>query len=159
QQGTGRWVEAAVVQGLFPTTPAKDKTASEMPTRASPVEPVEAKSSASPPDTPSHIGRYRAVGLLGEGGFGRGYLAHDDQLHRPAAIQVPHRQRLPGTEGAEAYLNEARTVAGLDHPNIVPVYDVGRTEDGLCFVVSKFIQGSDLSKWLKEARPTFSDTA
>ena len=45
----------------------------------------------------------------------------------------------------EAFLVEARTLAKLDHPHIVPVYDVGRTEDGLCFVVSKLIEGSDLA--------------
>ena len=48
-------------------------------------------------------------------------------------------------EDVEAYLNEARILARLDHPNIVPVFDVGRTEDGLCFVVSKLVEGSDLA--------------
>ena len=59
----------------------------------------------------------------------------------------PSRCRTAGCvarpEDAEAYLTEARTVANLDHPNIVPVYDVGSTEDFPCFVVSKYIDGSD----------------
>ena len=44
-------------------------------------------------------------------------------------------------------------------PISCPVYDVGRTEDGLCFVVSKFIEGSDLAKKIKESRPGFHDSA
>ena len=85
--------------------------------------------------TPQRIGRYRVERILGEGGFGIVYLAHDDQLKRPIAIKVPHRKLVARPEAAEAYLAEARTVANLDHPNIVPVYDVGSTENFPCFVV------------------------
>ena len=81
---------------------------------------------ASPPGDLTAIGRYRVERLLGEGGFGRVYLAHDDQFERPVAIKVPRPGRLSRPEDAEAYLAEARTVASLDHPNIVPVFDVGR---------------------------------
>src|SRR5262249_12811125 len=74
---------------------------------------------------PAQSGRYRVVSILGEGGFGRVYLAHDDQLNRPVAIKVPHRRLVPQPQDAFAYLAEAQNVANLDHPNIVPVYDVG----------------------------------
>ena len=87
-------------------------------------------------------------------GFGRVYLGFDDDLHRPVAIKVPHRRRVSSPHDIESYLTEARVLALLDHPSIVPVYDFGRTEDGLCFIVSKFIEGSDLAKTLKEARPS-----
>src|SRR5208282_4292224 len=63
------------------------------------------------------------------------------------------------SQDVEAYLTEARTVASLDHPNIVPVHDVGRTDDGLCFVVSKLIEGSDLAAKIKQARPGFHESA
>ena len=69
------------------------------------------------------------------------YLAHDDDLNRHVAIKVPNPGRIARPEDVEAYLNEARILASLDHPHIVPVFDVGRTEDGLCYVVSKFIEG------------------
>ena len=62
-------------------------------------------------------------------------------------------------EDIEAYLTEARIVANLDHRHIVPVHDVGRTSDGLCFVVSKFIEGNDLASRIKEARPGFYESA
>ncbi len=96
--------------------------------------------------------------ILGQGGFGLVYLAHDEQLQRLVAIKVPHRHRVSTTEDAEGYLTEARTVANLDHPNIVPVYDVGSTEDCPCFIVSKFIEGSTLAQRIKNHRPTFAET-
>ena len=94
---------------------------------------------------PEKIGRYRVIRRLGQGGFGRVYLAHDDDLDRPVAIKVPNPERISRPEDVEAYLAEARILARLDHPHIVPVYDVGRTDDGLCYVVSKYIEGSDLA--------------
>jgi serine/threonine protein kinase/formylglycine-generating enzyme required for sulfatase activity/tetratricopeptide (TPR) repeat protein len=96
---------------------------------------------------------------LGQGGFGRVYLAHDDDLDRPVAIKVPNPERVAGPEDIEEYLAEARTLARLDHPHIVPVHDVGRTGDGLCYVVSKFIEGSDLAARLQEARPSSRESA
>src|SRR5262249_43091924 len=51
---------------------------------------------------------------------------------------------------AEAYQKEARSLAGLDHPNILPVYDFGRTPDGLCYLVSKLIVGTNLSRRIRE---------
>ncbi len=102
--------------------------------------------------TPNQIGRYRIEKVLGQGGFGLVYLAHDDQLQRLVAIKVPHRKLVDRPEDAEAYLTEARTVANLDHPNIVPVHDVGSTEDCPCFVVSKYIDGTDLATRLKQSR-------
>src|ERR1700689_192807 len=98
---------------------------------------------------PTHIGRYRVEKILGQGGFGIVYLGHDGQLQRLVAIKVPHRHRVSSAADADAYLTEARTVAGLDHPNIVPVYDVGSAEDCPCFIVSKFIEGSTLAQRIK----------
>jgi serine/threonine protein kinase len=108
---------------------------------------------------PETIGRYRVKKLLGEGSFGRVYLAHDDQLQRLVAVKVPHRKLVTRPEDAAAYLTEARTVAGLDHPHIVPVYDVGGTEDCPFFVVSKFIEGSDLKRTIQQGRLSFHESA
>src|SRR5580700_2817592 len=103
--------------------------------------------------SPTHIGRYRVEKILGQGGFGIVYLAHDGQLRRLVAIKVPHRHRVSKTEDAEAYLNEARTVANLDHPHIVPVYDVGSTDECPCFIVTKYIEGSTLAQRIRNDRP------
>jgi serine/threonine protein kinase len=119
------------------------------------VAPATARAAA----LPAHVGRYRVERLLGQGGFGRVYLAHDDELRRPVAIKVPHRERVSRPEDVEAYLAEARVLAGLDHPHIVPVHDVGTTGEGLPFVVSKFIEGSDLIRKLTAGRPSFRESA
>ena len=80
-----------------------------------------------------------------EGWFGEVFLAFDEELDRPVAIKVPRPERVSCPEDIEAYLTEARIVANLDHRHIVPVHDVGRTERRAVFVVSKFIEGSDLA--------------
>src|SRR5215813_13053440 len=107
---------------------------------------------------PTHIGRYRIERVLGQGGFGLVYLAHDDQLQRLVAIKVPHRERVEQPEDAQAYLVEARTVANLDHPNIVPVHDVGSTDQFPCFIVSKYIEGSTLARKINKDRLTVMES-
>ena len=94
---------------------------------------------------PKSIGRYRVESLLGQGGFGLVYLAYDDQLKRSVAVKVPHAERITGPGDAQEYLTEAQTVANLDHPTIVPVYDVGSTVEFPCYIVAKFIEGTNLA--------------
>ena len=105
------------------------------------------------------IGRYRLDRILGEGAFGAVWLAFDTELHRQVAIKLPTAQRFQGPEDAESYLVEARTVAKLDHPNIVPVHDVGRTDDGSLYVVSRLIEGGTLAERIRQKRLTFEESA
>lgn len=107
---------------------------------------------------PQHIGRFRVEAVLGEGGFGIVYLAHDDQLQRRVAIKVPHRRLVERCEDAQAYLSEARIGANLDHSNIVPVHDVGSNEEYPVFIVSKYIEGTTLAKRIKDNRPSLTET-
>ena len=90
------------------------------------------------------IGRYRVEKILGKGGFGRVYLASDDELQRQVTVKIPHAHRVANAKQVDAFLAEARTLAKLEHPNVVPVHDVGHTDDGVCFIVSRYIDGSDL---------------
>ncbi len=99
---------------------------------------------------PERFGRYLVTQLLGSGGFGVVYRGFDEDLRREVAIKVPLPGRLTAPGAAEAYLAEGRMLAGLDHAGIVPVYDVGRTAEGTCYLVSKFVPGSDLRTRLKE---------
>jgi eukaryotic-like serine/threonine-protein kinase len=110
-------------------------------------------------ESPVRIGRYRIEKVLGEGGFGLVYLAFDDQLERFVAIKVPHRRLISRLEDAEAYLTEARIVGKLKHPHIIPVFDVGTTENYPCFVVSEYIEGSTLAQRIRDNRPSFGEAA
>ena len=117
---------------------------------------------AAEPETeadPAYIGRYQVIRPLGQGAFGRVYLAHDADLRRQVAIKVPLNRDGPALVDLELYLNEARILARLSHPNIVPVHDVGHTEDGRGFVVSMFVSGGDLAGRLKAGRPAFLESA
>lgn len=104
------------------------------------------------------IGRYRIEKVLGEGGFGRVYLGHDNELERQVAIKVPHFRRTSRTEMADTFLREARMLARLDHSNIVPVYDIGQA-GGFCYVVSKYIEGSNLAVLTSHGLPPFIESA
>lgn len=90
------------------------------------------------------IGRYRLDELIAEGGFAHVWRAYDLELHRSVAVKVPKPSRL---DSADAFMAEARRVARLKHPGIVPVHDVGR-EAGTCFIVSEFVEGGNLSDHL-----------
>jgi predicted Ser/Thr protein kinase len=111
------------------------------------------------PEQPVRLGRYRILAVLGKGGFGVVYRGYDEELRRVVAIKVPRRDRVSQPGEVEAYLAEAQILASLDHPHIVPVHDVGRTDDGLCYVVSKFIEGSDLKARIKEGYPSATEAA
>jgi serine/threonine protein kinase len=120
---------------------------SETPTNAD--RPAPLAGIARPEVMPSSLGRYRVTALIGKGTFGSVYKASDDELCREVAIKVPRRDRIAESVDVESYLKEARVVAGLDHPHIVPVLDIGRTNDGLPFVVSKLIDGTTLRRRMK----------
>lgn len=87
------------------------------------------------------------------------FKAFDADLNRRVAIKVPHPSRIKTPRDIESYFLEARILASLDHPGIVPVFDVGRSEEGYCYIVSKLIEGSDLAARLRLGRPSYRETA
>ncbi len=99
------------------------------------------------PEKETHFGRYRIIRLLGEGGMGRVFLAHDKQLDRQVALKIP---RLDGATGValERFLREARSAAMLRHPHICPIFDVGELE-GVCYLTMAFIDGEPLTRHAK----------
>ena len=108
---------------------------------------------------PERIGqKFKVKRVLGEGGFGRVYLAEDEKLQRLVAIKVAHRRRISYPSDIKAYEREAQLVAQLDHPNIVPVLEVG-TDEHQFYVVSRYIAGRNLAQVLRESRPPFYKTA
>ncbi|HXE89796.1 MAG TPA: serine/threonine-protein kinase [Terriglobales bacterium] len=90
--------------------------------------------------------RYRLVERLGAGGMGTVYLATDTALDRRIALKV---LRLPDSSGglAARLLREAKILAQLEHPGIVPVHDVGTLPDGRVFYTMKYVEGPRLDRW------------
>jgi tRNA A-37 threonylcarbamoyl transferase component Bud32 len=125
--------------GAVGERPARDDNLTE------PFGPAGEGQAEADPAAPTSIDRYLILGILGQGGFGTVYLGRDELLGRSVAIKVPRRDRVFRDEDVDAFLREARILAGLDHEHIVPVYDVGCTSDGFCFVVSKLIDGEGLA--------------
>jgi serine/threonine protein kinase len=102
--------------------------------------------------------RYRLDMLVGAGGFGRVYRGYDTWLERVVAVKVPRVDR-PVTEGeVDQCRIEARKVARLRHPNIVPVHDVGR-EGATCFIVGEWVEGTNLAARIADDRPAYPEAA
>jgi eukaryotic-like serine/threonine-protein kinase len=123
------------------------------------AQPPTSDEPSPPAPAPPHIGKYRVEKLLGRGSFGLVYLAYDGGLDRFVAIKVPHRRLVARPEDAEPYLAEARTLARLDHSNIVPVYESGHTDDWPLYVVSKYVPGSNLARRIADGPVPILDAA
>ncbi len=108
-------------------------------------------------ELPKSIGRYEIQKLLGEGGYGRVFKAHDSQLQRNVAIKVPHLYRITSQHSLDRYLEEARTLAKLEHPAIVGVHDVGATDNGLPYIVSNFVDGTSLAQRMRNSPMSLAD--
>jgi serine/threonine protein kinase len=91
--------------------------------------------------------KYRLLGQLGQGGVGAIFRAQDIQLSREVALKVI---RVPDADGqlAERLIREARVIAQLEHPGIVPVHDVGTLPDGRVFYTMKLVQGKRLDEYV-----------
>jgi hypothetical protein len=100
----------------------------------------------APPTGPVLIGRYRVLGLLGEGGMGTVHKALDPHLDRVVALKVP-RFDGPADQVAgrlQRFQREARAAARVFHPHVCPIFDVSEFE-GRPFVVMPFIEGESLA--------------
>ncbi|MGB3904648.1 MAG: ABC transporter substrate-binding protein [Anaerolineae bacterium] len=94
--------------------------------------------------------RYRLDAEIGRGGMAIVYRGHDTLLERQVAVKVMSEAAAPGTEGRARLLDEARNAAGLNHPNIVSVYDAGEA-NGSAFIVMELVEGESLYKRCPEA--------
>ena len=100
-------------------------------------------------DEPDLAGtRYRLLERIARGGMGVVYAAEDEKLERRVALKVLD---VPGTDGdlANRLMREARVLARLEHPGIVPVHDVGTLADGRVFYTMKFVEGQRLDKFIE----------
>jgi WD40 repeat protein/serine/threonine protein kinase len=95
------------------------------------------------------LGRFLVRRELGRGGFGIVYLAFDPVLKRNVALKLPRLEASLTPELRERFLREARAAAGLDHPNLIPVFDVGEVGP-FCYLVSAYCDGPSLQHWLRQ---------
>ncbi len=94
------------------------------------------------------IGGYSILHLLGVGGMSEVYLAFQNSLHRHVALKVLRADFVGSEEHEQRFLQEARSVASLIHPNIVQVYDVGKFDSTL-YIAQEYVPGSNLNSFIQ----------
>jgi len=103
------------------------------------------------------VGRYRLLQLVGRGGMGEVYAAHDPELDRRVAIKILRADaRADNNIEAARLAREAQAVAKLSHPNVVAIYDVGSSA-GRMFLAMELVEGDTLAAWLAHHTRTTSE--
>ena len=93
---------------------------------------------------PRRVGKYEILGEIGQGGFATVYKARDTTLERTVALKVLRRELLHDPVFVERFKAEAKMAAQLEHPNIVPIYEVGEYQ-GIHFLAMQYIEGQTLA--------------
>ncbi|WP_165226703.1 protein kinase domain-containing protein [Aquisphaera insulae] len=104
-------------------------------------------------EPPRQIGKFRLVERVGTGGFGTVWRAVDVPLGREVALKIPHSHLMDGEEDVARFYREARAIAQLRHPGIVPVHEV-MVRDGLPILVCDYVTGTSLRDLLGRGRPS-----
>ena len=97
-------------------------------------------------------GRYEIFEKIGEGGMAVVYKARDKLLNRYVAIKILRPEYVKDTAFVESFRRESQAAAGLSHPNVVNVYDVGK-EGNIHYIVMELVEGTTLSELIKEKGP------
>src|SRR5689334_7326561 len=95
----------------------------------------------------TRIGAYEVVAAIGAGGMGEVYRARDTRLDRDVALKILPPDLATDESRIRRFEQEARAAAALSHPNILAVYDIGRS-DNVLYVVSELLEGSTLREAL-----------
>ncbi|MCI0607465.1 MAG: serine/threonine-protein kinase [Anaerolineae bacterium] len=109
--------------------------------------------------SPDKVGRYKIKSELGRGGMATVYRAYDPSFDREVAVKVLPREMVHNLVFRARFKRELKLIASLEHPAIVPVYDVGEEEDGRQYFVMRYMGGDSLSDWIKREALSLQDTA
>src|SRR5437773_6621228 len=104
--------------------------------------------------TPDQIlGSYKIVAQIGAGGMGEVFRAHDTRLHRDVAIKVLPKDFVSNADRLRRFEQEAKTLAALNHPNVLTIHDAG-VHDGAPYLVSELLEGKTLREVLGSTATT-----
>ncbi len=107
---------------------------------------------------PARVGRFVLLGPIADGGMGVVYGAYDPQLDRQVALKLIHPRKRGSAQARARLLGEARALARLDHPNVVPIHDVVELDDQIVLVM-ELVTGQTLDAWARARARTWRETA
>ena len=105
----------------------------------------------------TRLGRYEIHSLLGAGGMGEVYRAIDTELHRPVALKFLPTAVAGDERRMNRFIQEARAVSALNHPNILTVYEIGQTDEGARYFATEFVDGVTLRERMTSQRMTLGE--
>jgi eukaryotic-like serine/threonine-protein kinase len=103
------------------------------------------------------IAHYKILSLLGQGGMGEVYLAHDTKLGRNVALKLLPKSLDADEDRLKRFTREARSASALNHPNVSVIHEIGETEDGCRFIAMEHIEGMTLRQRLKQGPIELAD--
>src|SRR6266496_1107271 len=109
--------------------------------------------------SPDKVGRYKIKSELGRGGMATVYRAFDPISNREVAIKILPRELLNNLVTRARFKRELKLIASLEHPAIVPVYDVGGEDDHQPYFVMRYMSGGSLSEMIQKGRFSLRDAA
>src|SRR5438876_7829740 len=103
------------------------------------------------------VAHYQIVALLGSGGMGEVYLAHDTRLGREIALKLLPAQFTTDKDRLRRFEQEAHAASTLSHPNVCMIHEVGETEDDRHYIAMEYVDGVTLRQHMTEARLKLSE--
>jgi serine/threonine protein kinase len=102
------------------------------------------------------LGAFRILHQIGEGGMAKVYKAYQPAMDRTVALKVLPEEYAEDPQFVERFIREARTIAALEHRNILPVFDFGE-QDGITYMAMRYVEGGTLKELLNQGRLTLHD--